>query len=157
MGTKAQASDEWIELFNPNDVPVSLEGWVIWSEAEGIPNVLLTGKSLTKSIPARGFYILERSGDETLSSSAQWAEPFGGNGLNNQGEKLTLKNKQGEIQDVVGGQGAWYAGDAVTKASMERIDPRVPGDKPQNWRTATTESSVRDQEGNPIIGTPGFR
>jgi len=156
MGTKASPTDEWIELYNPNALSISLEGWTITSESDGTPSALLTGKPLSGSIPPGGYYILERSDDATLSISAQWAEPFGGAGLNNQGERLVLLNAQGDVQDTVGGQGAWYAGDSVTKASMERIDPLAPGNVPNNWRTAAQGSSVKDQAGNAVIGSPGF-
>ena len=48
MGTLASANDEWIEIYNPNDFSVELDGWMIknqdasfeiWLSGKGIPFV----------------------------------------------------------------------------------------------------------------------
>lgn len=158
-GTKASTYHEWLELYNPNEVPISLEGWEIKSGKPGEPIEILAGP-LTKSIAARGCYIVMRKttsndSQHALSTVLHWIGSFGGSGLHNDGEKLILVDKGGQIQDQVGGDGSWYGGDAVTKASMERIDPGVPGNSAQNWRIATSLSSVQDEGGNKVIGTPG--
>jgi hypothetical protein len=150
MGTAASSADEWIELYNPNSVAVSLEGWIVKSETDGSPTISLAG-----TIGPRGVYILERTDDTPLQEIvANWKGSFGAGGLKNEGERLVLFNAQGVVQDSVG-PGVWYAGDAVTKASMERNNPGTSGDDPQNWHTATQDSSIHDADGNAIRGTPG--
>lgn len=154
MGTKKSYADEWVELYNPNEISVSLEGWVLRSETDGTPSIQLSG-----SVAARGFYILERTNDDPLANiTADWKGSFGSGGLKDTGEKLVLMDDKGVVQDRtdLNTDGKWYAGDPVTKASMERIDPGAPGDSPQNWRTSSYLSTILDQARNRIIGTPGF-
>ena len=59
-GTAASASDEWIELFNPNEVPISLEGWQLGDG--GDISILLEG-----TISPAGYFLLERSDDQTVA------------------------------------------------------------------------------------------
>jgi len=60
-GTKVNPFDEWIELKNNTHQEVSLDGWKLVSES-GTINILLSGK-----IPPGGFYLLERTDDNTVS------------------------------------------------------------------------------------------
>jgi hypothetical protein len=53
-GTAASSTDEWIELANIGDQPVSLAGWQL-EAADGAPRVTLTG-----TLAAHGFFLLER-------------------------------------------------------------------------------------------------
>ncbi|HET7627535.1 MAG TPA: lamin tail domain-containing protein, partial [Bacillales bacterium] len=57
MGTTTSYNDEWVELYNPTDRDVSVDGWRL-ATADGTPNVTLLG-----TIEAHGFYILERTSD----------------------------------------------------------------------------------------------
>ena len=47
--------EEWVELYNPNDFAVSLEGWELRTTHGVTVAVKLSG-----SIPARGFLVVEQ-------------------------------------------------------------------------------------------------
>src|SRR4030042_1169223 len=68
MGTLSSYNDEWIELYNSTEQEISLEGWILKTADEGI-KINLLGK-----ISQNGFYLLERTGDESVPEIA--AAPF---------------------------------------------------------------------------------
>ena len=59
-------ADEWIELKNNTSAPITLTGWTLTNT--GSVYVALDG-----IIPAGGFFLLERSGDDTVSFVAALA------------------------------------------------------------------------------------
>lgn len=111
-GTLSSAFDEWIELHNPGSAPVELDGWVLTDS--GDLNVVLRG-----SLAPNGFYLLERTDDSTIADIA--ADLIYRGGLSNQGEVLRLIDRGGRMVDqVLPLAGAWPAGSAARRASMER-------------------------------------
>ena len=112
MGTAASAQDEWIELANNTDQDIDLNGWTL-AAADGTPSIALTG-----TIPANGYYLLERTDDTTVSNiPADWTGSFG-SGLSNNGEVLVLRNDVNVVVDVfVYGDGdtnvSGWSGEAV--------------------------------------------
>ena len=52
--------DEWLELFNPSGAKIDITGWWLVAD-DGSPNIILSG-----SISAGGYYLLERTDNETL-------------------------------------------------------------------------------------------
>ncbi len=164
-GTQASGYDEWIELKNNTDQEIELTGWTIsWKEDTDNPRVVKFPKpgkeEEAESIPAHGFYLLERSEDDTISDIE--ADFIYTGGLNNDGESLTLKNAEGKAIDTANADGEeWPAGTASdgdpAYASMERIDPMAL-DTEDNW--ASNNGKVRngkDAEGKLINGTPRTR
>jgi len=154
MGTSATSSnDEWMELYNTTNTPVALNGWVLKSETDGSPNITLTG-----TIGAFGFYLIERTDDGTVSDiTADFKGSFGTGGLKNTGEKLVLKDGSGNIQDVVDGSSAWFDKGTASPdyKSMERVNPKQSGNNATNWATNNgTTKNGHDAAGNPINGTP---
>ncbi len=143
-GTLASAYDEWIELFNPGTEVIDLSGWLL--EDSGDISIPLTG-----IIAPRSLYLLERTDDTTISDIR--ADLIYTGSLNNGGETLVLKDPSGAIVDTANiAGGSWPAGDAGTRASMERLGG---GDQPGNWRTWNGRYAVgHDSAGNPIAGTP---
>lgn len=162
-GTAASWADEWIELYNATDEDIDLTGWVLtWAEGEETVylsevkgNTLEVRRSI---IPARGFYILERTDDATISDID--ADLLYKGALDNAGGTLILRDAKGNIIDTANGDGGeWPAGTASRGeppyASMERIDATKP-DADNNW--GTNNGQIRnglDAKGNPINGTPG--
>nr|WP_263013019.1 tandem-95 repeat protein [Ancylothrix sp. D3o] len=151
MGTQANATDEWIELFNPTSNAIDLTGWTIPSG---------TGTTITITngvIAAGGYFLLERTSDATVNSLPANFVYTGG--LNNTtGTSLTLRSSEGTIIDSANADGGvWPAGSntaATARFTMERIDPTSP-DIDSNWRT--NNGIIRngtDALGNNILGTP---
>jgi len=149
MGTKANPFDEWIELKNNTDRDINLTGWRLVSN-DGTPDITLSG-----AIKAQGFYLLERSDDNTISDIL--ANKIYTGSLSNTGEVLKLIDKEGNLVDIVNAKGSpWAAGIAKPLySSMERVDS-FKEDFLENWKT--NNGKIRcglDVKGNPMNGTPG--
>ena len=149
MGTQASSSHEWIELYNTTPQPISLDGWRLQA-ADGSPSIVLSG-----SVPANGFFLLERSTDNVISDIP--ADVIYTGSLGNDGERLYLYDAGGYLVDTANGDGGpWPAGNAATRGSMERAGPAIPNDSDVAWLTHTGASpqNGKDANGHPIWGTP---
>lgn len=82
MGTADSANDEWITLYNNTAEPVDLTGWTL-SAADGSPTINLSG-----SIPAGGYFLLERTDDTSVPGVV--ADLIYTGNLGNGGEDLSL-------------------------------------------------------------------
>lgn len=127
MGTENSANDEWIELYNNTGNTVNLEGWVLKAD-DGSPEINLEG-----IIPANGFYLLERTDDD--SASGITANQIYTGPLKNSGEKLKLYDNSKNLIDELDCSEGWFAGDNKTKQTMERKSP-LSGSGLNNWRTS---------------------
>ncbi len=153
-GHASYTADEWIELFNTTTETISLEGWRLYASDLG-PTLTLHG-----DIGPQGYYLIERTDDDTISNiPANWIGAFTGGSLSNDGEVLYLKDEADTLIDSANGDGGgWPAGTAAdgspAYATMERIDP-LADDTDANW---TTNDGItingEDAGGNPILGTP---
>jgi hypothetical protein len=100
---------------------------------------------LRGTIPAGDYYVLERSDDQTISDQA--ADLVYAGALSNDGETLRLIDPSGAEIDIVHAGGGWPAGDAGSRASMERARGV--------WHTFNGFHGLgRDAGGGPIRGTP---
>jgi hypothetical protein len=172
-GTKASPYDEWIELYNLTDYPVDLTGWKLYA-ADGSPSIVfVTGDNTdkitrNKIIEPHGYYLIERknTGDETDKTvsnvDADWWGSFG-DGLENGGENMFLINPNMPANGTVfvdnvtnyrNYSSNWFAGNASTHASMEKVVMEESGNDYRNWLTFTGSSSAQDADGNMILGTP---
>ncbi|MCX6340563.1 MAG: lamin tail domain-containing protein, partial [Candidatus Aureabacteria bacterium] len=89
--------------------------------------------------------------------------PYGGYGLDNDGEKLRLKDREGGVIDSANMEdhnhpeyNCWPAGENAPppKLSMERINP-ASGDYDRNWENNNLGwRNGLDATGDPIDGTP---
>lgn len=154
MGTEAQASDEWIELYNSSSRTISVGGWKLLIAGDNSIN-------LSGSIPSYGYYLLERTSGNTVSNIVEdYTGSFGRYGLNNAGEMLSLINETGILVDEIDCKNGWFSGIGVKGgASMERKSPnKSSNDDPTNWATFSGPAGdARDAAGNPISGTPRGR
>ncbi|HQE92741.1 MAG TPA: lamin tail domain-containing protein [Anaerolineae bacterium] len=149
-GTAASSSDEWIELYNNTAVSIPLAGWRL-TTADGLD------LSLHGEIGPHGYYLIERTDDTTISDiPADWSGPFGGSGLKNTGETITLTDALDAVIDTANGDGGSWPG-GTTAATMERLDSTAL-DTPGNWGTHTGHPrNGMDASGAPINGTPKCR
>ncbi|MBI4120022.1 MAG: lamin tail domain-containing protein [Parcubacteria group bacterium] len=162
MGTAADETDEWIELFNTSSFDIVLgdgsgavSDWTIIA-TDNSPSITLNG-----TIRSGSFFVLER----TNSDSTSYAEDQIFTGAINDpfGDDITLYNPVGTAIDATPLRSA-VSGSIGTKTptrkTAERINPYYAAtdstSNVYNWRTAsTTGSSITDANGAAILGTPG--
>jgi 5-methylthioadenosine/S-adenosylhomocysteine deaminase len=137
MGNLTSSNSEWMELFNNTAHPISLAGWTL-TAADGTPTIALSG-----TIPAGGYFLLERTSDNSVPGVT--ADQIYTGALGNGGEALSLRDGAGALQDFVN---AWYAGNNTTKQTMQRVDPTQPGDQAANWINGPVEGTPMNSGGS---------
>jgi len=150
MGSTASANAEWIELRNTTGYDISLNGWTLAAD-DGSPHISLDG-----TIPAEGYFLLERSSDDAVPGIA--ADLIYTGVLENDGERLTLRDEEGVLVDAVD---RWHAGDAESHGTMMRVGLDWPGTWPQSWQTGPADGLPENSAGQtpdfgPLSITPYF-
>ncbi len=139
MGTEKSPDQQWMELYNPGDETVSLEGWTLRTRDRSF-ELELDGAIA----PDHGVILIQE--DHPRLPGVPVHGTFSGT-WSTDGERLLLENKRGQLVDMVD---RWYAGDKETHATMQRVYPYRAGYTGGGWAT----SRVRYDLG---YGTPGFR
>jgi hypothetical protein len=136
MGTKIENIEsrnwwryEWLELYNNTQPPISLNGWKI----ELYRNSLDWDLALKGNVPGQGYFLIVAS-DKIFSNYDLNYSNLGGK-LNNDGQKIILKNANGQIIDEIDCSSGWVNGNNTTKQTMERKNSQLPS-IPQNWQTS---------------------
>ncbi|NOY35625.1 MAG: hypothetical protein GXP44_01745 [bacterium] len=154
-GTATSSADEWIELYNRTDRDINLSGWTLYSETDMKPYI-----KLSKTIPAKGYYLIERTDDNATSEPADWYGSFGnrlGSGLSNNGEVLALSFASTTVDRTPDAASGWVAG-TNKYYSMERRDPNVSGENSSNWgKNNGIIKNGKNADGGVIAGTPKAR
>ena len=142
----ALTNDEWIELYNPGSNPVDMTGWTL-KAADGAPSIALVG-----SVPAGGYFLLERTDDATVLDVA--ADQIYTGALGNNFETLQLFDSANRLVDTAKSKndGNWPAGSSITFASMERRGVVI--DSATAWFTFAGTPYAHDRNNNLIKGTP---
>jgi hypothetical protein len=138
MGTEKSYNDEWLELYNNSSLEVDLAGWKIKSENSKF-NIDLIGK-----IAPKGFFILERTDDQSLSEVS--ADLIYKGALNNSGEHIKLLGDENQIIDEINCENGWFAGNNETKQTMERKSPLGPGSDKNNWLSSGNPGGTPKKE-----------
>lgn len=119
MGTTNSASDEWIELKNISASQINLTNWQLLDKEKQIKIIFnINNGSPTSIISANGFFLLERTDDDSVPNIA--ADLIYTGGLGNTNEALYLFDENCQLQDEVIANPDWPAGDNSSKRTMER-------------------------------------
>jgi len=134
MGTTTSSANEWIELYNTTGGSISLSGWTLKS-TDNTPNISLTG-----SIAAYGYYLLERTDDNSVPGIT--ADKIYTGAMGDGGELMELRDGSSTLIDTANQAGAWFAGSTTNRSTMSRIDVNASGTSSSNWYTAATSYSI---------------
>lgn len=150
-GTDSNFADEWIELKNNTSQSINLDDWTLSAKSEK-PYIKLSGV-----ISPKGYFLLERTDDETISDIS--ADIFFKGSISNEGEIFTLYNASTTMdKTTLSFDEKWPGGNNDGRISMERYSPRKSGTDEFNWGS-NTESiyNGKDSLGNDVYGTPKAR
>jgi len=138
-GTQASTSDEWIELYNTRNSSIDISGWRLVNSIGSVDILINNGST----IPAKGFFLLERAHDLTVSDVT--ADQIYPGALGDINDSLTLSRPNGTIVDTANGDGGpWPAGTGSPNFnSMERVvTGGVPAkDTASGWLSNTQSST----------------
>jgi len=136
MGTTTSANDEWIELYNNTNLDIDITNWKIVSD-DNAPNIVLKG-----IIGYNGFYLLERTNNETVPNIT--ANQIYTGALGNNGESLKLVNKENLLIDSIEAASGWPAGNNSTKQTMMLTDEK-------SWATSKEVNGTPKSKNNDYI------
>lgn len=139
MGTTGSTANEWIELYNTTGSSISLASWTL-KATDLTPSVTLSG-----SIGAYGYYLLERTDDNSVPGIS--ADKIYTGAMGDGGEELVLRDASNNVIDTANQSGAWFAGTTTNRATMSRTNVNVSGTTSSNWHTAIASYTIG-------LGTP---
>ncbi|MEM7553193.1 MAG: DUF4347 domain-containing protein, partial [Cyanobacteria bacterium P01_A01_bin.84] len=154
MGTNADSSHEWIELYNNTDQEIDLSGWNL----VGIGNNVVTIPD-GQVIAAKGYFLLESNENAVNDINADYV--YSGT-LNDNGERLSLiiaDNNETTVDTANNNGGKWpaginFEGNPNVRLTMERTNPLNTGTD-GNWHTHTgVGRNGTDVDDGEIYGTP---
>lgn len=134
--------NEWVELYNPTDKAVSLKGWTLEDNSK---TAIPLGNA---TLGPRSYLLISRSNstykywDEKPAAKVALGSLIG-NGLEEQGDHLLLKDAKGTIMDQVswGNDLSIFAVKAVLEgSSLRRELPALDTDSPSDWQPSSTPS-----------------
>lgn len=117
MGTIHNANDEWIELKNNTNTDIDITNWTLTDKKEQIQVVFGNNNEKT-TIPANGYYLLERTDDNSVPNIK--ADAIYTGTLSNNNEGLRLFNSHCQLIDEAIAVTNWIGGDNSSKKTMER-------------------------------------
>ncbi len=149
MGDSRRASNEWFELFNNASSTIDLSDWSL--EIYGAHSS--TTIELSGTIAANNYFLAERTNDDSVQDIR--ADITYAGALDNGGDLLILKDPRGNEIDRVGGVDVpWYAGDNVSKKTMQRNDLMGEGTNPLNWFSAKATPKKMNEPDSVALSAP---
>ncbi|MGD0577095.1 MAG: lamin tail domain-containing protein, partial [Candidatus Staskawiczbacteria bacterium] len=124
---------QWMELYNRSGNPIDLTGWQIVSNNNNYLNVILKG-----TIPANGYFILEREDDSAGAVSDVSAnQTF--SGVIPTGDMIYLKNQNNrQMDEFYSDRSQGQSQENGNYYSLERISPYSFGQDSKNWELSNS-------------------
>ncbi len=152
-GASADADGEWVELYNPTENPVNINGWQLRDD-DSDSHLISSGSSL--EVPANGFVVLGVNSDYNVNGHVNIDYEYSGFVLGNSGDEVVLEKPDGsggweEVDRVVYDPSAGWpvlSGQSMTYTGSASNDNNVSS----NWAAATEAwpNSAGDK------GSPGY-
>jgi hypothetical protein len=140
--------EEFIELYNPSNVPVNLS---LWRLRDGVDFVFTNGTT----IPAGG-YLVVASDPATIQAryGVPALGPWTGN-LSSDGERITLRDPADNIVDEVdyGSEFPWPIAANGNGASMELINSALDNDLGSSWASPLNPAVPSPRAPNQVFAT----
>jgi len=135
---------EWVELYNPGETDIDIEGWVIHCHG-GFVHTIENGAPLL--VPAGGYLLVGRSMDTGLNGNVNVAYAYGNDIPLGGGDAFWLVNGSYPSVDSVNFGGVGFpTGNGV---SLELFNPTMPNNTASSWSTSRSQWAGAD------FGTPG--
>lgn len=143
---------EWIELYNRSAGSLYLNGWTIEDADSTKPRMLANRPMLINSY---SYICVVQDSSAFLALfptiSCPVLQPLKGwPRLNNDGDRIVLRDPMGEVIDEVDYNNHWGGGDGK---SLERIHPRWPSNNPQTWSSSVSLSQSTPCNQNSIFSS----
>lgn len=159
MGSDVSTTDEWIELYNPDETAVDLSGWSLSTLSSKGQEVIAISFETGSVLEAGEYWVIAR---KSAASSALEEEPtFLAPSLSLLNTSLLVRLRTAEgilIDEVDDGSGSPFAGSNPSgtgaKASMERVSPFASGSEKSNWRSASSALGIKLS--STTLATPGY-
>ena len=142
---------EWFEVFNPDSVPVDINGWTIRDDDRD-SHTISNGGPLV--VPPGGTLVLGRNGDPAQNGGYRADYVYSGINLANGADEIVLIDLAGQTVDRVAFTGAapWPS---PTGQSMQLQNPSLDNNDGSNWSAASTRGGSFNASGSDQ-GTPGI-
>ncbi|MBI4993718.1 lamin tail domain-containing protein [Candidatus Wolfebacteria bacterium] len=138
MGDAENPRHEWIELKNPTNAEINLNGWQILDKKGNIK----INFSENDKISGNNFYFLERSNDDSAADIK--ADKIYSGALSNSNVELAISNNFCSLIDKISASPNWPAGDNSSKKTMERKDDL-------SWQTSLSMGGTPKKENSMTI------
>jgi 5'-nucleotidase len=152
----APYTNDFIELYNPTDAPISVAGWSVQGRSATNTSTATTGANitaLTGSVPAGGYYLIQEAAGSTPSTSLPSPDATGTMGIAGGGWQIWLANTTTPLDPVDGDVTAGtpdpaiidFVGAATNSASFEKV---TANEAPSNTLSAQRNGSNADTDHN---------
>lgn len=150
-GSSRSTADEWLELANAGDVPITVDGWRLEGAGDKTKPLVFPANSI---LPAHGTFLVANYdlGDTRTALTAKPDMVTTTISLSNETMLIRLLDGAGQVLDQAGDGEKPLAGySSDIKASMIRTTTDNLGDNAEAWTTATTSKNMNTAD----LGTPG--
>ncbi len=153
-GSSLSTADEWIELWNLSDSPLSIAGWSLVGAGENEKDIVFPSDA---TIPAYGTYLVSNYKSTDVKSAFKTLDSLVTTviSLSNSNQNIELRDAVGNTVDVAGDGSVPFAGVSLpVKTSMIRIEINAPGSTSESWADSISAQNLKSEITD--LGTPGF-